>query len=90
MPRWPYKPERNDPDFRRFSDRVNFAFHVVTYGFFVSGLWFVNLLYRFGWEWMPNLSLIWTGLVLIHGTYTIFIAKYPGAKGITIIKSKKP
>jgi hypothetical protein len=39
-PRWPRKPDRQDPDFRKLDDRMNFAVHVGICATVNSGLWF--------------------------------------------------
>ncbi len=41
-PRWPRKPDRNDPDYRRLDDRMNFAMHVALFAVVNSGLWFLE------------------------------------------------
>ena len=55
-PKWPRKPDRNDPAFRRLDDRMTFATHVALFAAVNSSLWFFHL-YRFpGWNWMSSFS----------------------------------
>jgi hypothetical protein len=61
-PRWPRKPDRKDPDFRKLDDRMNFAFHVA-----VAAT---------SWEWLTPLTLGWVGVVLLHLIYISAIANY--------------
>ncbi len=75
-PRWPRKPDRNDPEFRRLDDRMNFAVHVMVFLAINSGLWFVHNLKQFDWPWLVNFSGIWLGLLVIHLLYIAVIADY--------------
>ena len=75
-PRWPRKPDRRDPDYRRLEDRINFAFHVAVFLATNSGLWFVHNLQRADWSWLVWLSGIWLTLLLLHLLYIIAIADY--------------
>ena len=43
-PRWPRKPTRQDPAYRRLEDRINFAVHVAGFIAVNSGLWFFHTL----------------------------------------------
>ena len=36
-PRWPRKPDRCDPAYRRLDDRMNFAMHVAIFAVINSG-----------------------------------------------------
>ncbi|MEB3309499.1 MAG: hypothetical protein VKJ02_04650 [Snowella sp.] len=75
-PRWPRKPDRNDPDFRRLDDRMNFAVHVMVFLAINSGLWFVHNLKQLDWPWLITFSGIWLGLLIIHLLYIAVIADY--------------
>jgi hypothetical protein len=75
-PRWPRKPDRNDPAFRRLDDRMNFAVHVAVFLATNSGLWFVHNLNKADWSWLTPFSCIWLGILLIHLLYIAFIADY--------------
>jgi hypothetical protein len=75
-PRWPRKPDRKDPDFRRLDDRMTFATHVAIFLACNSGAWFFQNLGA-----LPGLSITWmTGLwalgLLGHGIYIFVIADY--------------
>lgn len=75
-PRWPRKPDRNDPAYRRLEDRINFAVHVAFFSAVNSGLWFVVNLRRSPWPWLQWFTLGWLGLLLLHFLYVAAIAKY--------------
>ncbi|MEH1884696.1 MULTISPECIES: hypothetical protein [unclassified Nostoc] len=78
-PRWPRKPDRKDPDYRKIDDRMNFATHVAIAATINSGLWFFHILKDTTWEWLPLLTLSWTGIVLAHLIYISAIANYTEA-----------
>jgi hypothetical protein len=75
-PRWPRKPDRKDPDFRKLDDRMNFAVHVAVTTAVNSGLWFVHNLKSATWEWLPWLTAGWILLLLVHLIYITAIANY--------------
>jgi hypothetical protein len=75
-PRWPREPDRNDPDYRRLDDRMNFAVHVGIFLATNSGIWFVHNLKQAEWPWLVDFSGIWFGLLLIHLIYITLIADY--------------
>lgn len=81
-PRWPRRPDRRDPAYRRLDDRMNFAIHVAIFALCNSGVWFFRLLGELPgsgvslWPWAPWLTLSWVGLLLIHGIYIFAIADY--------------
>ncbi|MBE8968451.1 hypothetical protein IQ277_20155 [Nostocales cyanobacterium LEGE 12452] len=75
-PRWPRKPDRKDPDYRKIDDRMNFAIHVAIAACINSGLWFFHILKDTTWEWLPLVTLSWTGIVLAHLIYISAIANY--------------
>ncbi len=75
-PRWPRKPERRDPAYRRLDDRMNFAMHVAIFAVCNSGLWFFHNLKSASWEWLPWLTTSWVVLLLMHLIYILAIADY--------------
>lgn len=75
-PRWPRKPDRADPEFRRLDDRMNFATHVAAFAASNSGLWFVETLQHRADGWAPWLTLAWLGGLALHGLYVFAIADY--------------
>ena len=75
-PRWPRKPDRKDPAYRRLDDRMNFAIHVAIFTASNSGLWFVHNIKQATWSWTTWFTLIWLGLLLIHMIYIFAIADY--------------
>ena len=75
-PRWPREPDRNDPDYRRLDDRMDFAVHVGIFLATNSGIWFVHNLKQAEWPWLVDFSGIWFGLLLIHLIYITLIADY--------------
>lgn len=80
-PRWPRKPDRNDSDYRRLDDRMNFAVHVAIFAACNSGLWFFRTLQYAEWFWTPWVTGIW-GLVLAgHALYIFAIADYSTKSG---------
>lgn len=75
-PRWPRKPDRNDPEFRKLDDRMNFAVHVGMFAASNSGLWFFHNLTAATWPWAVWVTGGWVSLLLIHGVYIFVIADY--------------
>lgn len=75
-PRWPRKPDRNDPDFRRLEDRINFAFHIALFLASNSGLWFFDKIQNAAWPWATWVTGAWAVVVLLHGVYIFAIANY--------------
>lgn len=75
-PRWPRKPDRNDPEYRRLDDRMNFAFHLMVFLAINSGVWFVHNLKAANWPWMIWFSGLWAGILLLHLIYVFVIADY--------------
>lgn len=75
-PRWPRQPTRQDPAFRKLDDRMTFATHVALFSASNSGLWFFELLNRRQDAWLPGFSLVWLGLLVLHGLYVFAIADY--------------
>jgi hypothetical protein len=75
-PRWPRKPDRNDPEFRRLDDRMNLAFHVALFASTNSGVWFFRIIQRADWPWTVWLTGIWATILIAHAIYVITIADY--------------
>lgn len=75
-PRWPRKPDRKDPAYRRLDDRMNFAVHVAVFAAINSGLWFVQTIKLTSWSWLIWLTGIWVGILLLHFIYIAAIANY--------------
>ncbi|MBD2363183.1 hypothetical protein H6G36_18660 [Anabaena minutissima FACHB-250] len=75
-PRWPRKPDRNDPEFRKLDDRMNFAVHVAVAATINSGLWFFHILKTTTWEWLPLFTASWVLVLLVHLIYIVAIANY--------------
>ena len=76
-PRWPRKPDRRDPAYRRLDDRMNFALHVAIFSATNSGLWFFNTLQPGSLPWARWIALIWAVVLLAHLIYIFAIADYP-------------
>ncbi len=75
-PRWPRIPTRQDPDFRKLDDRMNFAIHVAVFGAINSGMWFFHNFLNTTWQWLPWVTLSWLGILLSHLVYISAIANY--------------
>ncbi len=75
-PRWPRKPDRKDPAYRRLDDRINFAVHVAIFAATNSGLWFVDIFKSANWSWLIWVTGIWLGILLLHLVYITAIADY--------------
>lgn len=75
-PRWPRKPDRRDPDYRRLDDRMNFAMHVAVFAAINSGLWFFNTLQPGSLPWARWVTLIWAVVLLTHLVFIFAIADY--------------
>jgi len=75
-PSWPRKPDRNDPDFRRLEDRINFAFHVALFLASNSGLWFFDKIQNASWPWVIWVTGSWALVLVLHGVYILAIANY--------------
>ncbi|AOY80362.1 MULTISPECIES: 2TM domain-containing protein [Moorena] len=75
-PRWPRKPDRRDPAYRRLDDRMNFAVHVAIFAACNSGVWFFKTIQYAQWTWAYWFTGLW-GLILVgHGVYIFAIANY--------------
>lgn len=75
-PRWPRKPDRNDPAYRRLDDRMNFAVHVALFAACNSGVWFFHNFQKAHWSWIGWFSGIWITVLFLHGLYIFAIADY--------------
>lgn len=79
-PKWPRKPDRADPAYRKLEDRINFAVHVAAFTAFNSGLWFFHGFMPGTLLWLPKLTLPWLGLLSVHGVWLFAIATYTAPK----------
>lgn len=82
-PRWPRKPDRKDPAYRRLDDRMNFALHVAIFAVVNSGLWFFRVLGETselgapgGFLWTPLVTAGWGTILVAHGVFIFAIARY--------------
>ena len=75
-PRWPRKPDRADPDYRKLDDRMNFAIHVGVFAASNSGVWFVHNLKAATWPWIIWFTGVWGVILLLHLIYITAIADY--------------
>ncbi len=75
-PRWPRKPDRKDPAFRKLDDRMNFAVHVAIFAAINSGAWFFRTLQHETWTWPVWLTGVWAVLLFAHAVYIFAIADY--------------
>lgn len=82
-PRWPRKPDRRDPAYRRLDDRMNFALHVAVFAASNSGLWFVRTLETATWPWAKWVTGVWAGVLLGHFIYIAAIANYDPLRSLT-------
>jgi hypothetical protein len=75
-PRWPRKPDRADPAYRKLEDRLNVAVHLALFAAVNSSLWFFRLVQTAHWPWTLWLTCGWLVLLLAHGIYVFGIADY--------------
>ena len=75
-PRWPRKPTREDPAYRKLEDRMNFAVHVAVFILINSGTWFFKELNNANWQWATWLTLGWLTVLGSHLIYISAIADY--------------
>jgi integral membrane sensor domain MASE1 len=75
-PRWPRKPDRRDPAYRRLDDRMNFAVHVALFAACNSGVWFFQNFRSASWNWTPWFTGTWLAVLMIHTIYIFAIANY--------------
>ncbi len=76
-PRWPRKPTRQDPEFRKLDDRYTLGFHIAIYITTATGLEFLSLLYRAEWSWLVPLLGWWALSLGLHSFWVLVIARYP-------------
>jgi hypothetical protein len=88
-PRWPRKPDRNDPAFRRLDDRMTFATHVALFAATNSGVWFFREIQAQSWNWATWLTGLWAIALVLHGVYIFAIANYTEATSVTSNRSSK-
>ncbi|MEO0541338.1 MAG: 2TM domain-containing protein [Cyanobacteria bacterium P01_A01_bin.105] len=80
-PKWPRKPDRNDPAYRKLEDRINFAVHVAATLGVNSVLWFLHELRPGTLPWVKTFTLVWVVSLVLHAVYVFAIASYePAAK----------
>lgn len=75
-PRWPRKPDRNDPAYRKLDDRMNLAVHVAIFAASNSGLWFFHNFLQAEWPWITWVTGGWLLILVAHGVYILAIADY--------------
>jgi hypothetical protein len=75
-PRWPRKPDRSDPAYRRLDDRMNFAVHVAVFAACNSGIWFFRTLQHADWRWAYFVTTVWAAILVGHAIYIFAIADY--------------
>ena len=75
-PRWPRKPTRQDPAYRKLEDRINFAVHVAACLAVNSGLWFFHTLNPAWVSWAQWVTLPWLMVLGGHAIYIFAIADY--------------
>lgn len=78
-PRWPRKPDRRDPAYRKLEDRMNFAVHVAIFAAVNSGLWFAHNLNSNWVPWVSTVTLAWLAGLMGHAVYIFAIADYSGS-----------
>ena len=76
-PKWPRKPDRADPAYRKLEDRINFAVHVAAFTAVNSALWFFHGFMPGTLLWLPKLTLPWLGVLGAHCVWLFAIASYP-------------
>lgn len=75
-PRWSRIPTRQDPDYRKLDDRMNFAVHVAVFAAINSGAWFVRTFQDQTWTWTVWLTGVWAFVLVAHAVYIFAIADY--------------
>ncbi|MEB3831955.1 2TM domain-containing protein [Phormidium sp. CCY1219] len=75
-PRWPRKPDRKDPEFRKIDDRMNFAVHVAIFAASNSGVWFFRTVQFAQWTWSVWFTGSWLLILIAHAIYVFLIADY--------------
>lgn len=69
-PRWPRKPDPNDPAYRRLENRINFALHIALFSAVNSGLWFFQQL-RHPFENLSTVTLLWLAGLGLHAVFVL-------------------
>ena len=77
-PRWPRKPDRRDPAYRKVGDRINFAVHVAFFAAVNSACWFFHTLDSANLPWIRAFTLAWLAGLIGHAVYIFVIADYSG------------
>ncbi|MEM6256523.1 MAG: hypothetical protein AAF821_26745 [Cyanobacteria bacterium P01_D01_bin.156] len=75
-PKWPRKPDKADPAYRKLEDRINFAVHVAAFAAVNSILWFLHELMQGTLMWLPKFSAVLLSLLMVHGIWVFMIATY--------------
>jgi hypothetical protein len=75
-PRWSRIPTRQDADYRKLDDRMNFAVHVAVFSAINSGIWFFRVLQSQTWSWPVWFTSFWALIVVAHAVYIFAIADY--------------
>lgn len=86
-PTWYKKPDRSDPAYRRYGDRINFAFNITMFIFIMSGVWFFKLLRQADWSWTAPLTWVWLATIVVQGIYVLAIATYDGIENSPLVQS---
>jgi hypothetical protein len=82
-PRWSRKPDRNDPDYRKLDDRMNFALHVAIFAAINSGLWFFRVLHSQEGQATVWITTGWLLVLLAHAVFIFAIADYSPSSSST-------
>jgi hypothetical protein len=82
-PRWPRKPDRRDPAFRKLDDRMTFAVHVAAFSAVNSGLWFAHTFNPNWVPWVSNVTFVWLAILVANAVYIFAIADYSGSYDIS-------
>ncbi len=89
-PRWPRKPSRQDPEFRKLDDRYTYAAHVAVFLCVASGLVFFQQLYRADWQWLVPVLGSWAVGLGIHSVWIFLVARYPTPPGYGEVSALEP
>lgn len=81
-PRWSRPPDRQDPEYRRLDDRMNFALHVAIFAASNSGIWFFRIIQHQTWDWAVWVTGGWALLLFAHAVYIFAIADYSPANNL--------
>ncbi|GAB4218231.1 MAG: hypothetical protein OHK0012_26190 [Synechococcales cyanobacterium] len=75
-PKWPRRPTRRDPEFRKLDDRYTLAANAMLFATVCLGAEFFNLLWQAQWSWLPWLAGGWGTVVVINALWVLLIARY--------------